>query len=220
VAAGHSAQDPNVEFTLAISLQRRICRSAMPGRVNLMLSICLSLALLCPGAVVIQDPVVTRVSSAREMIKQQKYNDAISLLEQILEQRPESADALSLLATSYMYTTHDFLKTLTRFQDAFKSGGYALFWVSHSHEKLGTSELADYCRGWLYLRANEVEFAPEKSDHGFRLSYSQIQEVAQNKVSKRLFHIKDSTRTYNFRPRSGEESEVMLVVALYKKRSK
>jgi tetratricopeptide (TPR) repeat protein len=185
-----------------------------------MLSICVTLALLCPGAALIQDPLVTRVSSAREMIKQQKYNEAINLLEQVLEQKPESADAASLLAVSYMYSTRDFLKALTRFQEAFRAGGYAVFWVSHSHEKLGTSELADYCRGWLYLRANEIEFSPENSDHGFRLPYSQVQEVAQNKLSKRLFHIKDSSRTYNFRPRSGEESEVMLVVALYKKRSK
>jgi len=185
-----------------------------------MLSICISLALFCPRAVLTQDPLVSRVSSAREMIKQQKYNDAINLLEQVLEQHPESAEALSLLAASLMYSTRDFAKSLTRFKDALKAGGYAVFWVSHSHEKLGTSELADYCRGWLYLRANEIEFAPENSDHGFRLPYSQVLEVAQNRLSKRMFHIKDSNKTYNFRPRSGEESEVMLVVALYKRRSK
>lgn len=185
-----------------------------------MSSILLVLGLLVWLATSFQDPLTGRVASARELIKNQKYDDAINILEQVIEQRPEHAEALSLLATSHMYSTRNFVESLKRFEYALKVGGFAVFWVSHSHERLGTSELADYCRGWLYVRADEIEFAPENSDHGFRLVYSQVMEIAQNKLAKRLFHIKDSSRTYNFRPRSGEESEVMLVVALYKKHSK
>lgn len=154
------------------------------------------------------------------MVKQQRYNDAINILEQVVEQNPSHAEAISLLATSQMYATHDFVKALAGFEDALKLGGYAALWVSHSHEKLGTSELADYCRGWLYLRKDGVEFTPQNSDHGFQITYSQIEEFAQNKLARRLFHIKYSNKTYNFRPRSGEESEVLLVVAVYKKHSK
>lgn len=157
---------------------------------------------------------------ARVQIRDLKYQDAMVTLEELLEKRPNDPEALTLLGAANMYSTRDFVKSLTRFSESYDAGGGAVFWVSHSHENLGTSDLADYCRGWLYLRKGEVEFAPENTQHGFRLPYSAVSEFAQNRLLKRMFHIKDSTNTYNFRPRTGEESETILVIALYKKFSR
>src|SRR5262249_54046572 len=138
-----------------------------------MLSVLLASVFVFLGTAV-QDPVAGRISSAREMVKQRRYQDAINALEDILDKRPAQADAVSLLAASNMYSSGDFVRALGSFEEAIKAGGYAIFWVSHSHEKIGTSELADYCRGWLYIRANEIEFVPDNSDHGFRLVYTEV----------------------------------------------
>lgn len=182
-----------------------------------MLRLLILSALLLVNRLPAQDPSAARMALARAQIRDQKYEDAIITLEELLEKSPNSPAALTLLAAANMYYTRDFVKSLSRFTESYAAGGGAVFWVSHSHEKLGTSDLADYCRGWLYLRKGEVEFAPENTEHGFRLLYSAVREFTQNRLLKRMFHITDSTKTYNFRPRTGEESETILVIALYKK---
>jgi hypothetical protein len=185
-----------------------------------MLALVLVAAILSNNYIRSQDSMAARNALARAQIRDLKYEDAITTLEQVLEKEPSHPEASTLLATANMYASRDFVKSLKRFEAAYAAGGGAAFWVSHSHEKLGTSDLSDYCRGWLYLYKGQLEFRPENSNHGFRLPYSQVKEFAQNKILKRLFHITDSIRTYNFRPRTGEESETILVVALYKKFSR
>ena len=185
-----------------------------------MLRVLISSALLLVNYSPVQDSAAAKLALSRAQIRDLKYEGAITTLEPLLEQNPRHPEALTLLAAANMYSTRDFVKSLKRFEEAYAASGGALFWVSHSHEKLGTSELADYCRGWLYLRKSEIEFLPENSEHGFHLPYSQIADFAQNKLIKRMFHITDSTKTYNFRPRTGEESETLLVIALYKKFSR
>ena len=156
------------------------------------------------------------VALAREMIAQRRYDNAVSKLEQALESKPNQPDALMFMGAAVMYGEMNFLKAQKLFEQSFQAGGGAVFWVNHSHEKLGTEEMADSCRGWLYLRKGEVEFAPADGEHSFHLAYSEIKEFKQNRLSK-LFHIKDSNKTFNFRPRTGDESEILLTLALYKK---
>ncbi|MGA9772466.1 MAG: hypothetical protein WBV94_25760 [Blastocatellia bacterium] len=156
------------------------------------------------------------VALAREMIAQRRYDDAVSKLEQVLEAKPGQADALMFMGTAVLYGEMNFLKAQKLFEQSFQAGGGAAIWVNHSHEKLGTEEMADYCRGWLYLRKGEIEFAPTDGEHNVHLPYSDIKEFKQNRLSK-LFHIKDSNKTFNFRPRSGDEGEILLTLALYKK---
>lgn len=157
------------------------------------------------------------VAAARELIQKARYNDAINKLEQVLEVTPSHTEALSLMGTAVLYAERDFLKAKKRFEEAFRAGGGAVFWVSHSHEVLSAEELADYCRGWLYLRKGEVEFAPEDPQHAFRLPYSQVREFKQNRLAPSRFHLKDASKNFNFGPRTGDESEVLLIIALYKK---
>jgi hypothetical protein len=163
----------------------------------------------------------SRTASAQELMRQQRYGDAINVLEPLLEADPANGEALAFLGAASLYVRRegptDFLKSKELFERSFRSGGFAVFWVSHSHEKLGTSDLADYCRGWLYLRKGELEFTPENSEHGFRLAYGDVREFNQNRLLRRMFHIKDSQKTYNFRPRTATEEETLLIVALYKK---
>jgi tetratricopeptide (TPR) repeat protein len=163
-----------------------------------------------------QTTLPREVTLAREMIAQRRYDDAVSKLEQTLEAKPGQADALMFMGAAVLYGEMNFLKAQKLFEQSFQAGGGAVFWVNHSHEKLGTEEMADYCRGWLYLRKGEVEFAPTDGEHSFHLPYSEIKEFKQNRLSK-LFHIKDSNKTFNFRPRSGDEGEILLTMALYKK---
>ena len=163
-----------------------------------------------------QASVPKEVAMAREMIAQRRYDDAVSKLEQTLEAKPGQADALMFMGAAVLYGEMNFLKAQKLFEQSFQAGGGAVFWVNHSHEKLGTEEMADYCRGWLYLRKGEIEFAPSDGEHSFRLAYSDIKEFKQNRFTK-LFHIKDSNKTFNFRPRSGDGGEILLTLALYKK---
>jgi len=163
-----------------------------------------------------QTSVPREVALAREMIAQRRYDDAVSKLEQALESKPGQADALMFMGAAILYGELNFLKAQKLFEQSFQAGGGAAFWVNHSHEKLGTEEMADYCRGWLYLRKGEIEFAPTDGEHSFHLAYSDIKEFKQNRLSK-LFHIKDSNKTFNFRPRSGDEGEILLTLVLYKK---
>jgi tetratricopeptide (TPR) repeat protein len=154
---------------------------------------------------------------ALDLIGRQRYDDAINRLEQILETRPAEPEALTLLATAQLYADKDFLKAQKAFEAAFRAGGGASFFVNHSHEKLGGSELADYCRGWLHLRKDGVRYVPSDGDHGFSRPYSGIVEFQPNRWRKALFHIKYAEKNQNFRGRTGDESEALLVVALFKK---
>lgn len=155
--------------------------------------------------------------SALNLIRLQRYNDAINRLEQVLETRPAEPEALTYLATAQMYVDKDFLKAQKSFEAAFQAGGGASFFVSHSHEKIGGNDLVDYCRGWLHLRKSGVRFVPSEGEHGFDQTYSSIIEVQRNRFAKTLFHIKYSEKSQNFRGRTGDESEALLVVALFKK---
>jgi tetratricopeptide (TPR) repeat protein len=155
--------------------------------------------------------------SVLNLIRLQRYNDALNRLEQMLESRPNEPEALTYLATAQMYLDKDFLKAQKSFEEAFRAGGGASFFVSHSHEKIGGNDLVDYCRGWLHLRKSGVRFVPVEGEHGFEQVYSNITEVQRNRFAKTLFHIKYAEKSQNFRGRTGDESEALLVVALFKK---
>src|SRR5688572_28374403 len=72
--------------------------------------------------------------TALDLIKSQKYNEAITQLEQILEREPGNSEALTYIATANLYRTRDFFKAQTEFKEAFKAGGGATFFVTYSHE--------------------------------------------------------------------------------------
>lgn len=150
------------------------------------------------------------------LIQGQKYNEAITQLEQILEREPGNSDALTYMATTNLYMSRNFFKAQTDFKEAFKAGGGATFFVTHSHEMFTTSDVVDYCRGWLHLRKNTVEFSPTDGSHGFKLQVDQITEFAINKLSKKAFHIKAGGKSQNFRGRSNTDLEPILIVALFK----
>ena len=154
-------------------------------------------------------------ASALDLIYRQKYNDAITRLEEILEREPGNTEAITYLATANLYQTLDFMKAQKDFENAFKTGGGATFFVTHTHEALATSDVVDYCRGWLHLRRDRIQFVPLDSTHTLDLSYSQVQEFKRNKVTKRAFHIKVDGKNQNFRGRSDSETEALLIVALY-----
>jgi tetratricopeptide (TPR) repeat protein len=165
-------------------------------------------------------PPLKGVEAARELILERRYKDAITKLEEALETSPNHAEALSLLGAAYLYGDGDFIKAKKTFDASSRAGGGATFWVNHSHEKLGTSEPSDYCRGWFYVGKEGIEFAPEHGQHGFRLSYLGLKELKQNRLFKSQFHVNDGQKTFNFRPRTGDEGEVWLVVAMFKNLSK
>ena len=151
-----------------------------------------------------------------KLIDRQSYNDAIARLEEILERDPRNAEALTYMATANLYQRRDFSKALEEFKQAFKAGGGATFFVAHSHEKVTTADVVDYCRGWLHLRKDGVEFVPSEGTHGFKCRYSDVEEFERNKLSKKVFHIKCGGKTQNFRGRSNTDLEPLLIVALYK----
>lgn len=151
-----------------------------------------------------------------DLIKNQKYNEAITRLEQILEREPGNGEALTYMATANLYRNRDFFKAQSDFKEAFKAGGGATFFVTHSHEMITTSDVVDYCRGWLHLRKDSVEFSPAEGSHGFKVQVAQVTEFSVNKLSKKAFHIKAGGKTQNFRGRSNTDLEPLLIVALYK----
>lgn len=160
------------------------------------------------------------IREARRLIVQQRYDEAISKLEPLLEASPEDPEALTCLATARLYADRDYAKAEEMFERALRAGGGASFIVNHSHESMMSGEdTTDYCRGWLYLRRDGVEFVPEEGDHGFRVSYADVTEFKQNR-HKSFFHIKHGGGNQNFRPRSGQELETLLILALYKKFSR
>lgn len=151
-----------------------------------------------------------------DLIYRQKYNEAITRLEQVLEKNPGNGEALTYMATVNLYHDLNFTKAQKEFGQAFKAGGGATFFVTHSHEKFNTEDVVDYCRGWLHLRADGVEFAPTEGGHGFKLKYNEVEEFKQNRLSKTVFHIKVGGKSQNFRGRSNSDLEPLLIIALYK----
>lgn len=150
------------------------------------------------------------------LIQSQKYDEAINRLEQVLEREPGNSEALTYMATANLYRNRDFFKAETEFKEAFKAGGGATFFVTHSHEMFTTADVVNYCRGWLHLRKNSVEFSPSEGSHGFKLQVKEVQEFKINRLSKKAFHIKIGGKSQNFRGRSNTDLEPILIVALYK----
>lgn len=154
-------------------------------------------------------------NSALVLIYRQQYNEAINQLEQILEAQPGNAEALTYMATANLYQARDFGRAQKVFEAAFKAGGGATFFVNHSHESLTTTDVVDYCRGWLHLRRGVIEFVPVEGSHGFKLNLSQVQEFKRNRLTKKAFHIKFEEKNQNFRGRTNTDVEALLIVALY-----
>lgn len=152
-----------------------------------------------------------------DLIYRQKYNDAITKAQQMLESDPRNGETLTYLATANLYQTLNFTQGETEFDDAYKAGGGATFFVTHSHEALNTEDVVDYCRGWLHLRRDSVEFVPLEGSHGFKVNYNQVDEFKRNRLTKKAFHIKVGEKSQNFRGRSNNELEALLIVALYRK---
>jgi|SRR5882672_6461411 len=152
----------------------------------------------------------------RDLIYRQKYNEAITRLEQVLEKDPRNGEGLTYLATAHLYQDLNFTRAQIDFKEAFKAGGGATFFVTHSHESFSTGDLVDYCRGWLHLRADSVEFVPIEGGHGFKSKYNELQEFKINRLSKRVFHIRVAEKNQNFRGRSNNETEPLLIIALFK----
>lgn len=150
------------------------------------------------------------------LIYRQKYNEAITQVEQVLEKNPGNGEALTYLATAKLYHDLNFTKAKKEFEDAFKAGGGATFFVSHSHEKFNTEDMVDYCRGWLHLRRDGIQFVPTEGPHGFKLKYTEVEEFKTNRLSKIVFHIKVGGKSQNFRGRSNSDLEPLLIIALYK----
>lgn len=150
------------------------------------------------------------------LIYGQKYDEALTRLEEVLEREPKNAEALTYMATANLYLHRNFTSALEDFNEAFKAGGGASFVVTHSHEKFNTDYIADYCRGWLHLRKDGIEFVPTDGTHGFKLTYAQIEELKINRLSKRALHIKFNQKSQNFYTRSNTEFEPLLIIALLK----
>ena len=160
------------------------------------------------------------VAQAQKLVRQQRYGDAISRLEQFLETSPENGEALTYLAAAQLYADRDHLKAQEAFTRAFRAGGGASFFVTHSHESMMSGEdVTNYCRGWLHLRRGRLEFAPDEGAHGFSARFADIVEFKQNRHRK-FFHVKLGGANQNFRPRTGEELETLLILALYKRFSR
>lgn len=160
------------------------------------------------------------VAEARKLIRQQRYNDAINRLEQHLEASPSDPEALTYFAAARLYADRDYLQGQEMFARAFHAGGGASFFITHSHESMMSGEdVTNYCRGWLHLRPGVIEYAPEEGGHGFRAAHNQVVEIKQNR-HKTFFHVKLGGANQNFRPRTGDERETLLILALYKKFSR
>jgi tetratricopeptide (TPR) repeat protein len=193
--------------------------SALPAICLSWLVFWLPLAgLLAIDAVALQAPNDRAVfTGVLDLIYRQKYNEAINQLERLLEKDPANSDALTYMATANLYLDQDFTKAKGDFEAAFKAGGGATFFVTHSHERFSTGEVVDYCRGWLHLRADRVEFVPLEGSHGFKAKYNEVAEFKTSRLSKKVFHIRVGEKNQNFRGRSNSEVEALLIIALYKK---
>jgi len=194
----------------------------LSSRSQLVTALVISISLLCltpttsfhPAAQNSNQSLTT--AAALDLIYRQKYNDAITRLEEILEREPRNPEALTYLTTANLYQTMDFTRAQKEFEDAFKTGGGATFFVTHAHEALATGDVVDYCRGWLHLRKNGIEFVPSEGTHGFKISYAEVEEFKVNRLSKRAFHIKFNKKSQNFYTRSNTEFEPLLIIALHK----
>lgn len=156
------------------------------------------------------------LSPILNLLYRQKYDDALSRLEQVLEKDPGNAEALTYTATAMLYQDLNYTKAKREFEEAFKAGGGATFFVTHLHEKFNTDDVVDYCRGWLNLRRDGVEFLPIEGRHGFKVRYHEVEEFKTNRLSKSTFHIKVSAKSQNFSGRTKGELEPLLIIALYK----
>ncbi|HYV09660.1 MAG TPA: tetratricopeptide repeat protein [Pyrinomonadaceae bacterium] len=181
-----------------------------------MFSISNSLRALIAVLLAVAVAAAQSTTSILDLIYRQKYDDAITRLEEVLEKDPKNAEALTYMATANLYLHQNFTTALEDFKAAFNAGGGATFFVTHSHEKFNTDYVADYCRGWLHLRKDGIEFVPSEGTHGFKINYGEVEEFKVNRLSKRAFHIKFNQKSQNFYTRSNTEFEPLLIIALHK----
>jgi hypothetical protein len=173
-----------------------------------------------PAAAAQTAPKSPVVSEAQRLIRQQRYNDAINRLEMHLEAAPQDGEAMAYLGAAHLYAERETARAREVFEASFAAGGGASFWVNHSHQTmLDGDDLTDYCRGWLNLRRGYVEFDPEDGDHGFRTPSAEVAEFKQNR-NKTFFHIKRGGKNLNFRPRSADQRETLLLLILFNKFSR
>lgn len=158
-------------------------------------------------------------STALELIRKQRYNEAINALEQLLEVNPDNTEAIAYMGAAQLYSQLRIENAQKYYEKSLQSGGEAIFWVTYTKETLFGGNIEDDSRGWLHLRKGEIIFSPVEGDslEPVRFSPSQIKEIKQNRTSKRMFHIKSGDKTYNFRPRSGTEEETLLIIIFYQK---
>lgn len=165
------------------------------------------------------------VAMAAGMIKDERYDDAINKLEQLLATKPNDPEALTLLATARIYKDRDYLKGKELFEAAIKQGGGASFFVGHSHEVtvMSVGDPSNYCRGWLHLRKGTLSFVPDSSTHSIELAAADIKEFGRHGIHKKLVHVetkkdKDGKdHKFNFAPRSRLESETLLIIVMHQK---
>lgn len=161
----------------------------------------------------------TTAMAGLDLIRKQQYDNAINVLEQVLETKPNDTEAVAYMGAALLYSQLRIDNARKWYEKSLESGGQAIFWVNYTKETLFGGNIEDDSRGWLRLRKGEIEFSPVDGNslEILRFSPSQIKEIKQNRTSKRMFHIKSGGKTYNFRPRSGTEEETLLIIILYQK---
>jgi len=121
-------------------------------------------------------------STALDLIRKQRYDDAINVLEQILEVNANNTEAIAYMGAAQSYSQLRIENAQKFYEKSLQSGGQAIFWVNYTKETLFGGNIEDDSRGWLRLRKGEIEFSPVdgNSIEPLRFSPSQIKEIKQN----------------------------------------
>jgi hypothetical protein len=137
---------------------------------------------------------------------------AAQLAEQAIQAGASKPGGYEVLGYSRLYFFGDPRGAETAMRAAMIRGGSAVFRVKHDH---ANGSFQRFCSGVLLIGAAGVSYAAADNSDRFDASAAEIQDVNRNKMQRRSFHVKTSTRNYNFGPTSNQpDAEVALAVRL------
>jgi len=134
------------------------------------------------------------------------------LAAQTIQMDPSKPGGYEVLGYSKLYFFDDPNGAETAMRAAMSRGGSAVFRVRHDH---GNGNFQRYCSGVLMIRPSGISFAAADNSDRFDARAGEIQDANRNKLQRGSFHVRTSTRNYNFGPTSRQpDAEAALAVRL------
>ncbi|MCW5982332.1 MAG: protein kinase [Bryobacteraceae bacterium] len=165
------------------------------------------------------DTPAALLKKAGELTRSRRANQALPMLQQVLSQEPNNAEAHANLGYIYLYNDGDVATAAAHYRKALDNGGTVSFHLKHD---LGDGMFTRFRTGTLRLSKSRIAFT---GDDGVPVFAGPLTNVAEAKLNSKVtrllrgvrapgsFHIKIGGDNYNLAPMSNfhrQETDLIL----------